>query len=83
MKRETIQSFFKYLHVNALAALVAVVTPATAQTLLEENFSSGFEEWTVVHSPGDFNGSTRWQVGAAGETLFENSNVRGPTRPEC
>ena len=68
---------------NALAALVAVVTPATAQTLLEENFSSGFEEWTVVHSPGDFNGSTRWQVGAAGETLFENSNVRGPTRPEC
>ena len=62
----------------ALAALVAVVTPATAQTLLEENFSSGFEEWTVVHPPGAFNGSTRWQVGAAGETLFENSNVRAP-----
>ena len=62
----------------ALAALVAVVTPATAQTLLEENFSSGFEEWTVVHPPGAFNGSTRWQVGAGGETLFENSNVRAP-----
>ena len=62
----------------AIAALVAVVTPATAQTLLEENFSSGFEEWTVVHPPGAFNGSTRWQVGAGGETLFENSNVRAP-----
>ena len=78
MKRETIQSFFKYLRMYALAALVAVVTPATAQTLLEENFSSGFEEWTVVHPPGAFNGSTRWQVGAAGEMLFENSNVRAP-----
>ncbi|SVC54461.1 uncharacterized protein METZ01_LOCUS307315, partial [marine metagenome] len=85
MKRETIQSFFKYLRMYALAALVAVVTPATAQTLLEENFSSGFEEWTVVHPPGAFTGyslrldaSTRWQIGAAGETLFENSNVRAP-----
>ncbi len=66
------------LHQLVLAALVAVVTPATAQTLLEENFSSGFEEWTVVHPPGAFNGSTRWQVGAGGETLFENSNVRAP-----
>ena len=85
MKRETNRSFFKYLHMNALAALVAVVTSATAQTLLEENFSSGFEEWTVVHPPGAFSGnslrigvSTRWQIGAAGETLFENSNVRAP-----
>ena len=59
MKRETIKFFFKYMHMCALAALVAVVTPATAQTLLEENFSSGFEEWTVVHPPGAFNGSTR------------------------
>jgi hypothetical protein len=78
MKRETIKSFFKYMHMCALAALVAVVTPATAQTLLEENFSSGFEEWTAVNPPGSFNGSTRWQVGAAGETLFENSNVWAP-----
>tara|TARA_B110000467_G_scaffold8007_1_gene7073 strand:- start:138 stop:3911 length:3774 start_codon:yes stop_codon:yes gene_type:complete len=78
MKRKTIQSFFKYLYMSALVALVAVVTPVTAQTLLEEDFSSGFEEWTVVHPPGAFNGSTRWQVGASGETLFENSNVRAP-----
>ena len=66
------------LHPLALAALMAVVTPGTAQTLLEETFSSGFEEWTVVHPPGAFNGSTRWQVGAGGDTLFENSNVRAP-----
>ena len=62
----------------ALAALLAAITPVTAQTLLEENFSSGFEEWTVVHPPGSFNGSTRWQVGAGGDTLFENSNVVAP-----
>ena len=61
-----------------LAALLAAITPVTAQTLLEENFSSGFEEWTVVHPPGAFNGSTRWQVGAGGDSLFENSNVRAP-----
>ncbi|MDP6526754.1 MAG: hypothetical protein QGH15_21335, partial [Kiritimatiellia bacterium] len=61
-----------------LAALLAAITPVTAQTLLEENFSSGFEEWTAVHPPGAFNGSTRWQVGAGGDTLFENSNVVAP-----
>ena len=59
----------------ALAALLAVVMPVMAQTLLEEDFSSGFEEWTVVHPPGAFNGSTRWKVGPGGDTLFENSNV--------
>ncbi len=32
----------------------------------------------MVHPPGAFNGSTRWQVGADGKTLFENSNVRAP-----
>ena len=78
MKRETIKFFFKYMHMCALPALVAVVTPATAQTLLEENFSSGFEEWTAVNPPGSFNGSPRWQVGPGGETLFENSNVQAP-----
>ena len=78
MMKKTHKIKTSILHQLALAALVAVVTPATAQTLLEENFSSGFEEWTVVHPPGAFNGSTRWQVGAGGETLFENSNVRAP-----
>ena len=78
MMKKTHKIKTSVLHQLALAALVAVVTPATAQTLLEENFSSGFEEWTVVHPPGAFNGSTRWQVGAGGETLFENSNVRAP-----
>ena len=62
----------------ALATLMTVVSSVTAQTLLEENFSSGFEEWTAVNPPGSFNGSPRWQVGAAGETLFENSNVWAP-----
>ena len=76
MKREIIQSFFKYLRMFTLGASMTAVLPVTAQTLLEENFSTGFEEWTVVHPPGAFNGSTRWQVGAGGETLFENSNVR-------
>jgi len=66
------------LHQLAFAAMVTVVSSSTAQTLLDENFSSGFEEWTVVHPPGAFNGSTRWQVDVAGETLFENSNVRAP-----
>ena len=61
-----------------MASLMAVVSSVTAQTLLEETFSTGFEEWTVAHPPGAFNGSTRWQVGASGETLFENSNVRAP-----
>jgi hypothetical protein len=28
---------------------MTVVSSVTAQTLLEENFSSGFEEWTVVN----------------------------------
>ena len=66
------------LHQLAFAAMVTVVMPATAQTLLEENFSTGLVWWTVVYRPGAFNGSTRWQVDAAGETLFENSNVRVP-----
>ena len=84
MKRETIKFFFKYMHMCALAALVAVVTPATAQTLLEENFSSGFEEWTVVHPPGAFNGSTRWQVGTLRERRCLKTAMSGrPTRPEC
>ena len=61
-----------------LAALLAIASPATAQVLLEEDFSSGFEEWSVVHPPGAFNGSTRWQVDLAGETLFENSNFSAP-----
>ena len=61
-----------------LAALVASISTVRGQTLLDENFSSGFEGWTVVHPPGAFNGSTRWAVGADGETLFENSNVRAP-----
>ena len=66
------------LHQLAFIAMVTVISSSTAQTLLDENFSSGFEEWTVVHPPGAFNGSTRWQVDVAGETLFENSNVRAP-----
>jgi hypothetical protein len=66
------------LRLLMLAALMTVVAPVTAQTLLDENFSSGFDEWTVVHPPGAFNGSTRWQADVAGETLFENSNVRAP-----
>ena len=78
MLTETLKIKTASLRLFALATLMTVVSSVTAQTLLEENFSSGFEEWTVVHPPGAFNGSTRWQVGAAGETLFENSNVRAP-----
>ena len=59
-----------------LAVLMASISSVRGQTLLDENFSAGFEGWTVVHPPGAFNGSTRWAVGADGETLFENSNVR-------
>ena len=47
------------LHSLALTALMTAITPLRAQTLLEEDFSSGFEEWTVVHPSGAFNGSTR------------------------
>ena len=61
-----------------LAVLMASISSVRGQTLLDENFSAGFEGWTVVHPPGAFNGSTRWAVGADGETLFENSNVRAP-----
>ena len=78
MMTQTLKTKTASLRLFALATLMTVVSAVTAQTLLEENFSSGFEEWTVVHPPGAFNGSTRWQVGAAGETLFENSNVRAP-----
>ena len=60
------------------AVLMASISSVRGQTLLDENFSAGFEGWTVVHPPGAFNGSTRWAVGADGETLFENSNVRAP-----
>ena len=59
-----------------LAALMATISTVRGQMLLDENFSAGFEGWTVVHPPGAFNGSPRWAVGADGETLFENSNVR-------
>ncbi len=66
------------LRLFALAVLMTAVSTVTAQTLLEENFSTGFEEWTAVNPPGAFNGSLRWQVGPEGETLFENSNVKAP-----
>ena len=58
-----------------IVSLMTVVFPVKAQVLLEETFSTGFEEWTVVHPPGGFNGSTRWQVGPGGDSLFENSNA--------
>ena len=78
MLTETLKTKAANLCLFALATLMTVVSSVTAQTLLEENFSSGFEEWTVVNPPGSFNGSPRWQVGPGGETLFENSNVRAP-----
>ena len=43
------------LHQLAFAAMVTVVMPATAQTLLEENFSTGLVRWTVVHRPENSN----------------------------
>ena len=66
------------LRLTVAAALVATFSTVTAQTLLDENFSSGFDQWSVVHPSGAFNGSTRWQVGVDGETIFENSNVQAP-----
>ena len=78
MLTETLKTKTASLRLFALATLMTVVSSVTAQTLLEENFSSGFEEWTVVNPPGSFNGSPRWQVGPGGETLFENSNVQAP-----
>ena len=42
------------LRLFVLAVLMTVVSSVTAQTLLEENFSSGFEEWTAVNPPGSF-----------------------------
>ena len=78
MLTKTLKTKTANLRLFALATLMAVVSSVTAQTLLEENFSSGFEEWAVVNPPGSFNGSPRWQVGPGGETLFENSNVQAP-----
>ncbi len=76
MMTETLKTKTASLRLFALATLMTVFSSVTAQTLLEEDFSSGFEDWTVVNPPGSFNGSTRWQVGPGGDTLFENSNVK-------
>ena len=78
MMTKTLKPRAASLRLFALAVLMTAVSTVTAQTLLEENFSSGFEEWTAVNPPGAFNGSPRWQVGPGGETLFENSNVKAP-----
>ena len=56
MKRETIRSFFKYLRLFMSAALMASTSTVRGQTLLDENFSSGFEGWTV----GASTGSLQW-----------------------
>ena len=71
------------LYQLAFAAMVTVVTPAIAQTLLEENFSTGFEGWTVVHPTGTFNGFTRWQVNVAGKPCLETAMFGRPTWLEC
>jgi Mn2+/Fe2+ NRAMP family transporter len=52
MLTETLKTKTASLRLFALATLMTVVSSVTAQTLLEENFSSGFEEWTVVNPPG-------------------------------
>ena len=90
MLTETLKIKTASLRLFALATLMTVVSSVTAQTLLEENFSSGFEEWTAVNPPGSFSNpghakdgvvfltSPRWQVGPGGETLFENSNAKAP-----
>jgi len=84
MMTQTLKTKTASLRLFVLATLMTVVSAVTAQTLLEESFSSGFEEWTVVHPPGAFNGSTRWQVGAGGETLSLKTAMSGrPTRREC
>ena len=49
MLTETLKTKTASLRLFALATLMNVVSSVTAQTLLEENFSSGFEEWTVVN----------------------------------
>ena len=90
MMTEKLKTKRSSLRLFALATLMTVVSSVTAQTLLEENFSSGFEEWTAVNPPGSFSNpghaadgivfltSPRWQVGPGGETLFENSNAKAP-----
>ena len=51
---ETLKIKTASLRLFALATLMTVVSSVTAQTLLEENFSSGFEKWTAVNPPGSF-----------------------------
>ena len=52
MMTETLKTKTASLRLFALAVLMTAVSTVTAQTLLEENFSSGFEEWTAVNPPG-------------------------------
>ena len=49
MMTKTLKPKTASLRLFALAVLMTAVSTVTAQTLLEENFSSGFEEWTVVN----------------------------------
>jgi hypothetical protein len=62
MLTETLKTKTASLPLFALATLMTVVSSVTEQILREQNFSSGFEEWTVVNPPGSFNAS-RWKVG--------------------
>ncbi len=49
MLTEKLKTKTANLRMFALATLMTVVSSVTTQTLLQENFPSGFEEWTVVN----------------------------------
>tara|TARA_B110001454_G_scaffold79508_1_gene76827 strand:- start:129 stop:356 length:228 start_codon:yes stop_codon:yes gene_type:complete len=58
----------------ALATLMTVVSSVTDQTSLEENFSSGFEEWTVVNPTGPLQ--------AIAEMTMSLRSLRWPAKPK-